>query len=193
MKTIEYKGYILDIYENGKVYKHGRIIISPNGRKMQFKGSFIKEHDNGHGYKALHFWLNNKHHHEYVHRIVAIAFIENPLSLPEVNHIDGNRSNNSVSNLEWCDRKYNVIDYVSKGRGVYGDRKIKQFDVFGNFIKEHKNINLAGKEMGCTPSNINMALRGKSKTANGFMWKYSEQAKRKGHVIVDNLKNEPEI
>ena len=58
-------------------------------------------------YFAVMCWYNKKHYCRKVHRLVAMAFIPNPDNLPEINHIDGDRSNNQVSNLEWCTRKYN--------------------------------------------------------------------------------------
>ena len=53
---------------------------------------------------------NNDHIKKYflVHRLVATSFIENPNNLPEINHIDGNKLNNNLDNLEWCDREYNM-------------------------------------------------------------------------------------
>lgn len=50
-----------------------------------------------------------------VHRVVAETFLENPINLPEVNHIDGNKQNNSVYNLEWCSRNYNLKHAYSVG------------------------------------------------------------------------------
>lgn len=55
--------------------------------------------------------LTNKEHikkYYLVHRLVAQAFLENPNNLPEVNHINGNKFDNSISNLEWCNRQYNI-------------------------------------------------------------------------------------
>ena len=60
------------------------------------------------GYKAVMFHINGKAKCAKVHRLVAEAFIPNPDNLPEVNHKDGNKGNNHVSNLEWCTRSHNV-------------------------------------------------------------------------------------
>lgn len=174
MKTINFKGRLIDVYDDGRVFVHGFSIEKRNGKKVMYKGKFIKSQDNGIGYLSYHFWNNKKHDREYVHRIVAMAFLDNPNNLPEINHIDGNKSNNHVSNLEWCDRKYNVNDYVKKGRGVYRWKKVNQYDLNGNFINEYKSIKEASIALNCTPENIGMALNGKTKTAAGYKWKFTQ-------------------
>ena len=68
----------------------------------------LKDRDNGRGYRAVRLYNSEgKMISKYVHRLVAETFIDNPNNLPEVNHIDEDKSNNCVDNLEWCDRKYN--------------------------------------------------------------------------------------
>lgn len=73
-------------------------------------------------YLQVGLWKNNKGTSYYVHRLVAQAFIPNPDNLPEVNHIDGNRQNNYVSNLEWVDRQGNAIHAVQSGLKTYTNR-----------------------------------------------------------------------
>lgn len=70
-------------------------------------GEMANIRDNGHGYKQVQIMRNNKRYTKYVHRLVAECFIDNPNNLPEVNHKDGNKANNAVDNLEWCNRSQN--------------------------------------------------------------------------------------
>lgn len=62
---------------------------------------------NGHLYVKLR--ANGRYHKQYVHRLVATAYIQNPNNFPVVNHIDANPQNNAVSNLEWCTQKSNML------------------------------------------------------------------------------------
>lgn len=92
----------------GEVRTKDRVVIRKNGRKLSVKGRVLKQYDNGKGYMRVTFRFNNKTISLRVSRIVATCFIPNPNNLPEVNHIDCNRSNNVVSNLEWCTHQENV-------------------------------------------------------------------------------------
>ena len=91
----------------GEVRTKDRIVKSKDGRNYHIKGRVLKQRDNGYGYMCVKFKINGKNITRYVHRIVATCFIPNPDNLPEVNHKDNDRTNNSVSNLEWCSRQYN--------------------------------------------------------------------------------------
>lgn len=80
--------------------------VSNFGRIKGMKG-FMKPYDNGYGYLVVELKQNKKSKHLRVHRLVANAFIPNPLNFPEVNHIDEDKHNNFVGNLEWCTSSYN--------------------------------------------------------------------------------------
>lgn len=90
---------------NGHVYQDHPEKITP--------GSLSKN-----GYLVCKF--SDKLH--YVHRIVAECFIENPLNLKDVNHKDGNKQNNAVSNLEWCTRKHNINHAFETGLSHKGEK-----------------------------------------------------------------------
>ena len=72
------------------------------------KGKYMAATDNGKGYKIVGLRMNQNRKNHYLHRLVAEAFIANPDCLPEVNHKDANKANNSINNLEWVDRTENI-------------------------------------------------------------------------------------
>lgn len=67
------------------------------------------------GYMIVTYWEQGVQKREYVHRLVAFAFIPNPENLPQVNHIDGNKHNNNANNLEWCTPMQNVHHAIRTG------------------------------------------------------------------------------
>lgn len=90
---------------NVKRIKHGGCKFGYGYRTLPER--MVKQHPDYHGYKKVHLWKNNKDKPLFVHRLVAIAFIENPNNYPQINHKDEDKTNNCVSNLEWCTCKYN--------------------------------------------------------------------------------------
>lgn len=109
-----------------------------------------------------------------LHRLIALAFIENSQNKEQVNHIDGNKINNNVDNLEWVTNSENQLHKFQIGLGNNFTRKIKQFDLEWTFIKEFDSIATASKELNIGKTNIWGVLNKFRKTAGGFNWKYSE-------------------
>lgn len=101
-----------------------------------------------------------------VHRLVAQAFIPNPNNYSEVNHIDENKTNNNVENVEWCSRQYNNEYSLSK--------PVCKYALDGRLLNTYKSIKEASKQTGIAQGNICRCCRGKdgSMTAGGFIWKY---------------------
>ena len=86
--------------------------ISNCGRVKNTNNKILKPFDNGNGYKQVHLMKNGKRYVKYVHRLVAECFIANPNNLPQVNHINFNKSNNQVDNLEWVTNQENNNHYI---------------------------------------------------------------------------------
>ena len=107
----------------GRVKTEDRMVKSGNGFRIQ-KSQILSQSDDKDGYQLISFNGGNGRKTYKVHRLVAETFIENPLNLPEVNHIDGNKRKKHVSNLEFCSREQNVRHSINTGL-----RKVKQYNI----------------------------------------------------------------
>ena len=119
--TKEIKNYegLYCVYPNGTIYSYTKesSYVSHFGKDLkQFKRM---------GYLAVNLYKNKKSKTTAVHRIVAQAFIPNPLELKEVNHKDGNKHNNNVENLEWCTRQHNAKHAYNTGLSKISKKSIE--------------------------------------------------------------------
>lgn len=136
-----------------------------------YKGYKVK---NGYIYQTL--LKNGKRKTFKLHRLVAETFIPNPDNKPQVNHIDGDKENNKVSNLEWVTRKEN-LNHAYK-TGLSKICPVLQYDLEGNYLREFKSIDEATRYMGKKyHGNIMMCCQSnnKRKTAYGYIWKYKNK------------------
>ena len=118
--------------------------------------------------------------------MIALAFIENPENKEQVNHIDGNKLNNSVINLEFVTNQENQIHKFQNGLGNNFTRKITQYDLQMNKIKDFNSIVEASKELNIGKSNITGVLSNYRKTAGSFIFKYFEDDNHYDPVILNN-------
>lgn len=139
------------------------------------------------GYLSIALTSRNKKRKTImVHRLVSLAFIPNPENKPQINHIDCDKMNNHVSNLEWSTNGENQIHAFKNGLNKphtrelnyqwSGDHKnckaVRQLDLKGNEIAVHKSLALAGRSLGKSYSGISNVCQGISKTAHGYKWEY---------------------
>ena len=117
-----------------------------------------------------------------IHRLVAEAFIPNPDGLPEVNHKDENKQNNTVDNLEWITRKGNVNYGTTQQRRannrINNDKRCKrvmQISLDGKIIAEYPSLAEVQRQTGYSSSNIWNFINGKNtnKHQYGFIWRYA--------------------
>lgn len=137
---------------------------------------------NGYGYLNCGLHKNKKTKLVRVHRLVAEAFIPNINNYREVNHIDGDKTNNRVDNLEWCTRSENMkhaydnkLKITPTGEKNKSCKKVIQYDLDGNLIKVWNRVRDIQEQLGYIDANIIMCCRGKYKTSNGYVWRYANE------------------
>lgn len=104
--VVGYEG-LYEVSSYGRVRSVDRYVKSKSESYWLRKGKMLSPAKDKNGYLKVNLSCNGKNNIIRVHRLVAQVFIENPDNLPEINHKDEDKTNNSVDNLEWCDRKYN--------------------------------------------------------------------------------------
>lgn len=127
------------------------------------------------GYCQVTLHRNGKKKNLYVHRLVATAFINNDQSLSDVNHIDENKKNNSVNNLEWLDHKKNC-NYGRRNFKVSQklSKPVIQIDLNGKIVNRFSSLISVEKE-GYGFGNVANVCLGTKKEAYGYKWKYESE------------------
>lgn len=143
------------------------------------------------GYQFVQLYKNNKYKNLMVHRLVAQAFIPNVDNKPQINHIDGNKLNNNVTNLEWCTNSENgkhawdtglkqcterLKEATRKTNKEYKSKPINQLDLQGNYIRTWLSAHEASRQLGIDRSTISQCCRGsrRNKTAGGYKWCFAD-------------------
>ena len=123
-KDIEgYEG-LYQVSNTGKVKRVKHIDTKCRQGYRVFKERMLKPISNERGYLYVKLSKNNKEKTFKIHRLVAQAFISNPNNYPQVNHKDEVKTNNNITNLEWCDNKYNC-NYGTKSQRQIETRRKK--------------------------------------------------------------------
>ena len=166
------RGVKMEIWKDIKGYE-GKYQISSLGRVKSLKYNNTKESKLLHqslinNYYSVCLWKQRKGKQYRIHRLVAEAFIPNPLHLPEVNHIDENKLNNNVDNLEWCSSKYNC-NYGARNKKLSKPVQCVETGII------YPSILNAGKQTGINYTHLGDVARGKRKTAGGYHWKYVKE------------------
>lgn len=165
-----------EISSNGRIKYPIRKGKKPYLKRITYGGK------SGDGYNTFSLRNNKILYNTVIHRLVAKEFLSNPNNYKIVNHKDGNKQNNKLSNLEWCSRSYNT-KHAYDNNLISGKRCILQLDENNNIIKEWETIKLAYTTLKLSRTGINSVLSGNNRTSGGFFWCYKE------YYNINKIKN----
>lgn len=152
----------------GNVRSLDRTVVYKDGRTKVCKGTNLIGR-NRRGYYYVSIGRNND---VAIHRLVATMFIDNPNQYDCVNHKDGDKHNNRVDNLEWCNYTQNLVHAYDTGLNPR-QKKVKQFNLDGTFVAEWKSASECERVLGFNHRKISKCCNGKSKTHRGYRWCFS--------------------
>lgn len=175
--------------------------VKSRGSDKWHKGRMLKPMFDGKGnYLFVGLHKNGKTKQRNIHRLVAEAFIINPSNLPCVNHINEVKTDNKVTNLEWCTVEYNSnygnakknmiasrrknnnqeeinkkIKEAKKKNGSFScEKPVAQYTIDGTFISNYESATDAERKTGISRGGIQRCCIGRYSQAKGFVWKYIE-------------------
>ena len=161
-------------YEDIKGYE-GIYRISSDGKVFSTKGIKTVEISNN-GYARVNLFKNGKGKHYSIHRLVASAFIPNPLNLEMVNHKDGNKINNAICNLEWWNANYNMKHAYEHCLIHPKTTKVIQYTLDFKKVKEWDSIAEACEILGLNHANVVTVCKQNTnrKQTGGYIWRYAD-------------------
>lgn len=188
---------IVDGFDGYLVSNCGRVVSLKTGRELAWQIM-----PNGYAVVCLH--KNNQRSRALVHRLVAKAFIDNPDSLPEVNHKDGDKLNNSVSNLEWMSREQNLRHAVDTGLFDTEARRSHLADMTFLAAATHRkpvirddgvffeSVKAAADSVGGGHQNVSAVCKGRARSCMGHTFRYAtdEEVRRCRALAEKEDKNE---
>ncbi len=166
MKQIIYKGVVTDKY------------ITEEGSVFDKDGVELRYADNGAGYLSVHLYCIDKSNckykrsqREYVHRLVAMMFLDNPNNYSQVNHKDCNKSNNHVDNLEWVSASSNINHAHESGRmqkrydvgAVVELTREEVIQCYTRVVKFKEGISAVARSMGKSRTTISSIINKRSR------------------------------
>lgn len=180
------KGYegLYQISNLGRVKSLARVIFEIDGKERVSKEKILQSKRISSGYRAVILYKDGKGKTMYIHRLVAQAFLYNGNNYTDVNHKDGNKENNTLANLEWVTRSYNIKHAYNTGlRKAYIDKakeaalKVKSFPVlqFDNnnvLIAEYSSITQASLQTNISHYYISKSCKGELNNNANYIWRY---------------------
>jgi hypothetical protein len=153
----------------GRVKNYPRKMLTRNGSYRTSKSKIMKTYINTRGYVFIRLSKNKKQINARIHRLVADNFIPNLENKPEVNHINGDKTDNRAVNLEWCTKNENMQHAYKNGLLKYCKKVICiETGITYNSIKE------AGQKTKINNNDICQCCKGRKKTAGNYHWKYKD-------------------
>ena len=148
-------------------------LIFPAGKVYSLKRKkYLKPFNNSKGYYQVSLFKSGNHYYKLVARLVAQAFIPNPDNKPQVNHKDGIKTNNDVSNLEWSTRSENQLHAYATGlisNSGMPKVPIKVYDYkTGQFLSKQPSLSSAARRYGLNRGNISNILAGSRNHTGGL-------------------------
>ena len=164
--------------DNYEIDENGNIYSLPRNGTVNYKRK-ISKRINKFGYEQCVLMKNNKMKTHLVHRLVAICFLDNPNNYPQVNHINGVKSDNRVKNLEWCTVSYNTKHAFDNNLGNFKESVLKNLEIMND--KQYKKVILekdeeilifnstqeAGNYLNTDKDNVSRAFR-KNQKCKGY-------------------------
>ena len=171
-KSVEgYEG-LYEVSNCGRVRSIDRTVKQSNGSICHYKGKILKGEYDKKGYKRFRLSKENKTKKIFGHQLVAKAFLPNPNNYPMINHKDECKYNNYVSNLEWCDSKYNN-NYGTIKQRMAESKKKKIICITDG--KKFNSINEAAEYYTIPRRSISNVLTGTRNSVYGKKFIYAER------------------
>lgn len=172
-------------------------IVKPQNTKVHYCERLLKPYIDSTGYSVVLLQTTNGPIRKKIHRLVADAFIDNPYNLPIVNHIDENKQNNTINNLEWCTAQYNA-NYGTRNNRIRKQSSIRvaQYTMDGKLVKVWDSMSQAAASFGAkTTTYIRRVCTNQfgRHSYKGYIWKYVDQKVIGDETLKQQMMNDKQF